>query len=275
MKIFLKPVLFSIVVLFTKPAVAQQRVWYVGLYFSGGSYQLYNKNDWNADPILIYPVTGKLNTRTVGATTTYTWNKHLGVNSGLLYQHCKQDFLAQKQPDSPDPLTYYSITDEFDYLKLPINFEYSTNNEAKHQLVASLGLQTSFLTDYMEHFLQKATGFYSEAEWHNKVLKHISETANNEYSTAFLYKRFLLGLSTRVSYRMKCNDGWLLEIGATGDYDFTNAENRMAKLTTTNAKLWSSAIKRSSYGGGIENRPNTHNVVWGIFISASIPIHIW
>ena len=139
MKLIQKTTLLLVICLTITKYAASQHTWYVGLHFNPGTYQLYNKNDWNADPILIYPVTGKLNSWTVGPTATYIWSKHFGASSGLLYQHCKQEFLAQKQSGSPDPLIYYSITDEFNYLKLPINFEYSTNNEAKHQFITSLG----------------------------------------------------------------------------------------------------------------------------------------
>ena len=276
MKLIQKIILILVICLTITKYAASQHTWYIGLHFNPGTYQLYNKNDWNADPTLIYPVTGKLNSWTVGPTVTYIWSNHFGVSSGLLYQHCKQEFLAKKDPNDPDPLVFYSITDEFNYLKLPINFEYSTNNEAKHQFVASFGLQTSFLMDYREHFLQKSTGFYSENEIHNKISKDIDNTNNPDGTySSFIYKRLLLGMNSKVGYRFKFNDGWLFEIGIKGDYYLTNAENRKAKfIPNNNADFWASGIKRYGYGGSIDTRPKTHNRTWGIYISTSIPISV-
>jgi hypothetical protein len=53
-----------------RQGLAQERVWRVGIYAGTGYYQLYNKNDWNADPVLIYPVKSEPTNWTVGATTT-------------------------------------------------------------------------------------------------------------------------------------------------------------------------------------------------------------
>ena len=252
---------------------ASQRTWYVGLHINPAMYQLYNRNDWNADRILIYPVTG-VNSITIGVTATYIWNKHFGATSGLLYNRCKQEFLAEKQPDSPDPVFYYGITNQFNYLKLPINFEYSTNNNAKHQFVISAGLQTSFLLGYREHFLQKSTGFYSEYEWRNKKGIGLSPNNGNDTYTEFLYSRLLLGINTALSYRMKFNDGWIFQIGLKGEYDLSNAENRGAKNISNNTDFWSSGIKRYGYGGSIDNRPKTLNRILGLYLSASIPVSV-
>lgn len=274
MKLIQKTTLLFVICLTITKYAASQHTWYVGLHFNPGTYQLYNKNDWNADPILIYPVTGKLNSWTVGSTVTYIWSKHFGASSGLLYQHCKQEFLAKKDPSSPDPLTFYSITDEFNYLKLPINFEYSTNNEAKHQFVASLGIQTSFLMDYREHFLQKSTGFYSEYERYNRKGTAISSNNSDSKYTKFLFSRLLVGLTSSISYCLRFSDGWKLKIGVISDYDLTNAENRKAKNADNDQLFWSSGIKRYGYGGSIDTRPKTHNRSWGIYISTSIPISV-
>ena len=277
MKLSKKTILLLSINLSIAMYAASQRTWYVGLHINPAMYQLYNKNDWNADRILIYPVTGKVNSITIGATTSYIWGKHFGISSGLVYNRCKQEFLAEKQPDSPDPIFYYGITDEFNYLRLPINFEYSTNNNAKHQFVASLGLQTSFLLSYKEHFLQKSTGFYSEYVWRNKNGSGTSSVPGyNQPSTytEFLYSRFLIGLNSKVAYRLKFNDGWLFEFGVKGEYDLSNAENRGAKITTDNEPFWNYGLKRYGYGGPIESRPRTHNRSLGFYISASIPISV-
>ena len=275
MKLSKKTILLLSINLSIAMYAASQRTWYVGLHINPAMYQLYNKNDWNADRILIYPVTGKVNSITIGATTSYIWGKHFGISSGLVYNRCKQEFLAEKQPDSPDLLDYYGITNEFNYLRLPINFEYSTNNNAKHQFVISAGLQTSFLLGYREHFLQKSTGFYSENEIHNKISRDIDNPNNpaGEYS-AFIYNRLLLGFDSKIGYRLKFNDGWLFEIGVRGEYDLSNAENRDARNVSNNAPFWSYGIKRYGYGGPIENRYKTHNKVWGLYISASIPVSV-
>ncbi|MGG9970545.1 outer membrane beta-barrel protein [Ferruginibacter sp. SUN002] len=273
--IILKKAVIIIICLTNTMFALSQRTWYVGLHINPGTYQLYNKNDWNADSTLIYPVTGKLNTITIGATTTYIWNKHFGINSGLLYNYCKQEFFVKRHWADPDPLVYYNITDEFNYLKLPINFQYSTNNNAKHQFIGSVGLLTSFLIDYREHFLQKSTGFYSEYEWHNKTGTAISVNNSKAYYDKFIYNRLLLGINSTVSYCLKFTDGWKLKIGIIGEYDFTNAENRKAKRIDNNALFWSTTgIKRYGYTIVGGERPKTHNRSLGIFINASIPISI-
>jgi hypothetical protein len=270
----------SIIVLITGLSVtlfaaAQQRTWYAGLHLNPGTYQLYNKNDWNADRILIYPVTGKVNSLTIGVTGNYIWSKHFGASTGLLYNRCKQEFLAEKQPDSPDPIFYYGITNEFNYLKLPVNFEYSTNNQAKHQFVVAVGIQASFLLNYKERSLQKSTGFYSEALYTNKTGKDIDTPTNSEVKySAFWYNRFLIGANIHIGYRLQIKDGWLFNLGINGLYDITNSENRSARNISNNANVWTYALKRYGYGGPISNRPKTHNRSLGAFISASIPVSV-
>lgn len=274
MKAFLNALLILVLLILSRP-VAAQRVWYLGIHMGTGYYQLHNENDWKADPLLIYPVQSSKDNWRVGATATYTWDSHLGVSSGLLLSRDRQEFRSQKDPASPDPLELYSIKDEFQYLKLPLNIQYSTHNEAKHQLVVGAGLQTVFLLDYREHFLQRSSGFYSESEVHNKVNKDLDSPGNpNGTYSAFLYKRLLLGFSGTIGYRLKCYNGWLVEAGLRGEYDLTNAENRKAKVVETGKYWWTSGIKRYGYGGEIESRPKTHNRTIGLFLSVSIPVDI-
>jgi len=275
MKLSKKIILNIFICLTITKYAASQHIWYVGLHLNPGMYQLYNKYDWSADPILIYPVKGKVNSVTIGLTTTYIWNKHFGASSGLLYNRCKQEFLAINNPSSPiDPNFYYGITNDFNYLKLPINIEYSTNNQAKHQFVSSFGITASYLLSYKEHFLAKFTGFYSESEINNKKQTAISPNNGNAIYNEFLYSRFLLGINSALSYRMKFDNGWIFQIGLRGEYDLTNAENRDAKNVTTNVKFWTYGLKRYGDGGPISNRPKTHNRSLGVFINASIPISI-
>lgn len=253
-------------------AAQQQHNWYLGLQGGSSYYQLYNRIDWQADPILIYPVVGTVNSSTIGATITYTWGKHLGLGSGLLYNKCKQDFSALKDPGDPDPIFAYSITNEFNYIRVPVNIEFSSNNNATHQLVASLGLQTAFLVSYKEHFLQKATGFYSEAEYYAKTGHAISDNVPDLHYTKYLYNRFLFGINSKIGYRLKVSDGWLFEAGIAASYDITNAENRSAKVVSTDKYFWTTGIKRYGYSLTGGDRPKTHNRSVGFYISVSIPL---
>jgi hypothetical protein len=254
-----------------KPAFSQ-KTWYVGIHIGTGYYQLYNKNDWNADPILISPVKGKPTNWTAGATTTYTWGRHWGLSSGLLLSKNRQEFMAEKDPSSPDPLEYYSIKDELQYLKMPVSIQYSTNNDAKQQLVFSGGVQASFLLDYREYFLQKSSGFHSEAEWHNKILRAIATGVDSKYNK-FIYSRFLIGLNSTIMYCLGLSNGWKLSLGVKGEYDITNSENRKSKRIETGDYFWNSGVKRYGYGD-IKDRPKTHNRAVGVFISASIPVAV-
>lgn len=276
MKLPIRTLLLLSFLLLTRTAVSQQ-VWHGGIHMGTGYYQLYNKSDWNADPVLIYPVKSSADNWTIGATTAYTWGKHSGLSSGLFYSKNRQEFLKEPDPIgmNPDPLDYYSITNEFHYLKLPIKFQYSTNNQARHQFLAAAGVQASFLMDYREHFLQTSTGFRSEYEWHNKKGTALSPNNGDDSFDRFLYRRLLAGLSGELAYRLKLPDGWLFTLGVKGEYDLSNAENRKAKNVETGGYWWSSGIKRYGYGGPVENRPKTHNRAVGLFFSASIPLDIW
>lgn len=274
MKLSLNALLILVLLSLSIPA-ASQRAWYVGIHMGTGYYQLYNKNDWNADPLLINPVRSSLDNWRIGATTTYTGYKHLSVSSGLLLSKDRQEFQALKDPDNPNPQDSYSITDEFHYLKFPLNIQYSTHNEAKHQLVVGAGLQTAFLLDYREHFRQVSGISYYESEIHNRVSKDLDNPSNPDGTySAFLFKRLLLGLSGTIGYRFKFYNGWLVETGVRGEYDLTNAENRKAKHIPTEKYFWTSGVKRYGYGGAVENRPKTHNRSIGLFLSVSIPVDV-
>lgn len=255
-----------------KNILAQEKMWRVGIHAGTGYYQLYNKNDWNADPVLIYPIKSQSTNWTVGATTTYAWGKHWGLSSGLLLSKNRQEFQEAKDPDIlvPDPKQFYSITNEFNYLKLPVSFQFSSNNESKHQFRASIGLQTSFLLSYREHFLQTSTGFRSEFETRNKFKTAIATGTNQNYDR-FWYKRWLLGSVAELAYNFQTKDYWLFSIGIRGEYDVSNAENHKAKLVENGQLFWQSGIKRYGYGN-IADRPKTHNRSWGLFISTSLPV---
>lgn len=260
--------------LLCQPLLAQDRVWRVGIHAGTGHYQLYNKNDWNADPILIYPVKSEPTNWTIGATTHYNWGKHWGVGSGLLLSKNRQEFRAERNPSSPFPpgSETYSIKNEFNYLKLPVTFQFSSSNEKRHQIVISAGLQTSFLLNYTERFLQKNPGFHSENEIRNKVSRDIDNPNNpNTLFSEFLYHRILLGVYSAINYRFKFANSWLFDIGIYSTYDITNAENRKAKNVENGQPFWQSGIKRYGYGN-IADRPKTLNRSVGLFLSVSIPV---
>jgi hypothetical protein len=260
--------------LLCQPLLAQDRVWRVGIHAGTGHYQLYNKNDWNADPILIYPVKSEPTNWTVGATTHYNWGKHWGVGSGLLLSKNRQEFRAERNPSSPFPpgSESYSIKNEFNYLKLPVTFQFSTNNLARHQFRVSIGLQTSFLLSYRERFLQTNVGFRSESETHNKVNTDLSpNTSGQVFFDRFWYSRFLIGSVAEFAYSFQTSDNWLISVGLRGEYDFTNAENHKARRTDTGQFVWTSSLKRV-VDDNIADRPKTLNRSVGLFLSVCIPV---
>ncbi len=268
-------VLYSLTLFLCQHLLAQDNVWRVGINAGTGYYQLYNKNDWNADPTLIYPVKSKPTNWTVGATATYSWGKHWGLSSGLLLAKNKQEFQAARNPNIlvPDPNEFYSITNEFNYLKLPFNFQFSTNNKATHQFRVSAGLQTSFLMSYKERFLQTSTGFRSESETRNKTVTGLTPNNGNATYDRFLYNRFLLGSVAEFAYCFKTSDNWLFTFGIRGEYDLTNAENHKARVVENGLLKWVSSLKRA-VDNNIDLRPKTLNRAVGLFLSANIPVDI-
>jgi len=270
----LKIISLSITTLFLcQPLLAQERVWRVGIHAGTGYYQLYNKNDWNADPLTIYPVKSQPTNWTIGATTTYTWGVHWGLSSGLLISNNKQEFRALTSPLVPDPNESYSIKNEFNYLKLPLIFHFSTDNQAKHQFRFSTGIQTSFLMNYTERFLQTGTDFRSESETRNKKVTGITPNNGNATYNEFLYNRLLIGSFAELSYCFKTSENWLLAFGIRGEYDFTNAENHDARVVENGLLKWVSSLKRA-VDNNIADRPKTLNRSVGFCLSASIPVDI-
>jgi hypothetical protein len=261
----------SISILYFKSEIsAQEKKWYVGIHLNPGKYELYNKNDWNADSIFIYPVTGNVSSITLGATSTLILNRHIGLTSGLLYQRCSQEYLAKNDPNLPND--YWAMENTFKFLKIPINVQFSTNNEATNQLIVEMGLQTSFLLTYSERFLQRSTNFYSESLLRNRVAKDIDNPSNpNTEFNRFVYKWFLVGANSKIGYRLLLKNSWMIEVGLNGYYDFTNAENRKAKSSENGALFWSGGIKRGGFGD-INTRPKTHHRSIGAFVNISIPV---
>ncbi|HEX4957287.1 MAG TPA: outer membrane beta-barrel protein [Lacibacter sp.] len=265
-----------ILVALTTYAAAQQRRWHIGVQLNPGMYELYNKHDWNEDSILLYAVTGKVNSISVGATATLIINKHWGVSTALFYQKSDQQYFAKRASYDPDPNTFLNISDDFYRLRTPVQIQFSTNNEAKHQLIIDIGAQLSFVLKYKEHWTQRQTNFHGEYIIENRYLTGIAPTPTprKRHLKNGMYKWISVGASAKIAYRAKIYNDWFLELGINGFHDFTNAENRNSISLVNNGPVWSSTSKRYGLGGPIENRPKTYHRMLGAFVNISIPVSI-
>lgn len=262
-------------VFLSQATTAQQRIWYTGIHLGTGYYQLYNKNDWSAERFRFYPITGRLNAWTVGATADYYRDNHFGFGAKLLYSRYQQDYTRDDVANGTPDAKFIQIT-KLRYLKLPLLLHWSSNNQAKQQVQISIGIEPSYLLSYKDYYYQSYPPYApTSIEIRNK--KSVALTANNTTKPIdFIYRRFLIGTIGQVAYCFKTADNWRFSAGLNADYDFTNAENHKAKVYQPNGEkptYWVQDLK--TFGTRLINeRHKTHNRSAGFFISASIPISV-
>jgi opacity protein-like surface antigen len=189
-----KAILFSVaaaITSMTATTATAQKGFYVGAQGAGQVSVMANKTDVDKNGTDYESKMGK----TIGIGGGYNFNEHMGVGTEVMYSTMKQKFTDNGS----------SITQKFNYLKVPVLFTYNTNPAKKFMFTAKAGPQLGIL-----------------------LKSEISEASNRERNgdTKDQYKKVTFGAMAGAGVRMKVTDHISLDAGLRFDGSIGDTENK-------------------------------------------------
>jgi len=255
-----------------------------GLYFgvsnSINKTSLLNKDDQKAGEELNLKSTFKY---TGGLTAGYRFSRSSGltnISAQLLYAQMGQKYDGQR------PLNDYPKLEgesKLDYLKLPVDFQFSVNTNSNIRPYATAGIYVAYLLHYKEYYrVSGSSGSETEIIEDKSYSSDVFSGGVTTYHGTLnkgIYKKIDVGGRIGIGAEYTVSDRWSIDACFRFDYGFINAENRkpiQLKFdpdfisANPNAELsyWSGSPSKYSYDATYtKERAATHNMTLGLSLT--------
>lgn len=240
---------------------------YFGVVYSYDRTLLHNEDDVNADKRLdLSPTYGSR----AGFEIGYIRKHRSGVSIQFLYTN-----EGQKYTGETPGMT--AIT-KLNYLKIPLYFQYYTNDSKRINIMLGLGMYYAFLKSYKDEVNMNNSNGSLNYKLTTSNFSYSYSTATPDYTLdatleQFPYKRHIVGLNGRAGVVCRLSKHLQLTINAMADYSLHDVEYKRAiafkpdpDQTIIGPYQPYKYYAFKYHNGSTDTRANTHAINYGVEI---------
>ncbi|GEM_PF-6276079 len=282
-KNFFRSLFFLFLILSISHSYAQEWEW--GIFAREHTFWSYNPHDFDPNHHYLRVESSNLSEPdgfAIGAVFIYYFRENMGVSVQPEYNWQRQKFKICDGIDclGLDGLEDYTYKGQWAYISMPLQYVFLLNASSRFQWYVKGGVQVSYLLNYED------VSFINDSVWdyqtvisrnnRNRVYKGADRELISDLEIDWLYRKWTFGAVFGLGWNfISRSENWKLHLGLSGSYDFTDAENKNAKLYYDGQAYpyWTDARWRGVVGvdlGLPDSRLPTRNIRLGLELGFSM-----